>query len=128
MLETVSIERIRKSMKYMLLTYIKESEWAPGEREACAAEAWERCKELDASGQFIDASPLKSVDLATSLRVRNGKRMFTDGPFAETTEQLGGYFLIEVDNLDDAIDFAASLPMAEKATIEIRPLDVIPGV
>jgi uncharacterized protein YndB with AHSA1/START domain len=114
-------------MKYMLLTYIQESDWDPGERDACAAEAWKKCEELATSGRFVDASPLKSVDIATSLRVRDGKRQITDGPFAETTEQLGGYFLVEMDNLDEVIEFAASLPMAEKATIEIRPLDSIPG-
>lgn len=66
--------------------------------------------------------------MATSVRVRNGKRLVTDGPFAETREQLGGYFLIEANNLDDAIGIAARIPMARKGTVEVRPVIDIPGL
>jgi hypothetical protein len=66
--------------------------------------------------------------MATSVRVRNGKRLLTDGPFAETREQLGGYFLIEANNLDEAIGIAARIPMARKGTIEVRPVIDIPGL
>jgi hypothetical protein len=66
--------------------------------------------------------------MATSIRVRNGKRIVTDGPFAETREQLGGYFLIEANNLDEAIGIAARIPMARRGTVEIRPVIDIPGL
>jgi hypothetical protein len=69
---------------------------------------------------------LDSITTATSLRVRDGKRQITDGPFAETTEQLGGYYIVDVDNLDDALEIAASLPPAEKGTVEVRPLFPLP--
>jgi hypothetical protein len=66
--------------------------------------------------------------MATSVRVRNGKRLVTDGPFAETREQLGGYFLINANNLDQAIAIAARIPMARKGTVEVRPVVEIPGL
>jgi hypothetical protein len=76
----------------------------------------------------VSASPLRSVSTATSVRVRNGKRIVTDGPFAETREQLGGYYLIEAENLDDAIEIAGRIPGAKKGTVEVRPVEVVPGV
>jgi hypothetical protein len=66
--------------------------------------------------------------MATSVRVREGKRLVTDGPFAETREQLGGYFLIDAKNLDEAIAIAAQIPMARKGTVEVRPVIEIPGL
>jgi hypothetical protein len=66
--------------------------------------------------------------MATSVRVREGKRLVTDGPFAETREQLGGYFLIDAKNLDEAISIAAKIPMARKGTVEVRPVIEIPGL
>lgn len=89
-------------MKYMLLVYSDENTWTEGEREACMVESAQLCHELNAKGQYLAASPLHYVATATSVRVRNNKRLVTDGPFAETTEQLGGYFLIDVANLDEA--------------------------
>lgn len=80
------------------------------------------CDELAAQGKFIAAAPLHSVTTATSLRVRDGKRLVTDGPFAETTEQLGGYYVLEVTDLDEAISIASRLPPARKGTVEIRPI------
>jgi len=77
---------------------------------------------LAGKGQFIAASPLHPVSTATSVRVRNGTRQITDGPFAETTEQIGGYYIIDVDNLDVAIAIASRLPPAKKGTVEIRPV------
>lgn len=109
-------------MKYMLLIYSAEDAWAEGEREDCMAESTELCHRLAEKGQFLGASPLHSVDTATSLRIRDGKRLVTDGPFAETTEQLGGYFLIDVANLDEAMAVAARIPGARKGTVEIRPI------
>ena len=110
-------------MKYMLLVYAGENAYAAGEREECVAESVQLCQELSAKGQYLAASPLKSVSLATSVRVRNGKRLVTDGPFAETSEQLGGYFLIEANNLDEAIEIASRIPGARKGTVEVRPIE-----
>ena len=109
-------------MKYMLLIYSDEKSWTEGERAECMAESTEICHELAARGQFIGASPLHSVTTATSLRIRDGKKLITDGPLAETTEQLGGYYLIDVKNLDEAIALASRLPPAKKGTVEIRPI------
>jgi hypothetical protein len=109
-------------MKYLLLVYSDENAWTEEERAQCMTESTELCNELQAKGQYLDASPLHPVSMATSLRIRDGKRLVTDGPFAETREQLGGYFLIDVKNLDEAIALASRLPPAKKGTIEIRPV------
>jgi hypothetical protein len=113
-------------MKYMLLIYGRENSWTEDERQACMIESTGICDELAAAGKFIDASPLHPVTTATSVRIRDGRRLVTDGPFAETTEQLGGYYLIDVDNLDEAILIAGRLPPAKKGTVEIRPLLPLP--
>jgi len=113
-------------MKYMLLIYATESSWTEDERKECMVESMGISEELEKEGKWIAASPLHSVTTATSVRVRDGKKQITDGPFAETTEQLGGYYIIDVDNLDDAIAIAATLPPAKKGTIEIRPLFPLP--
>lgn len=115
-------------MKYMLLIYSDEKCWGDGEREACFKESTELTHRLHASGQFLAASPLQPVALATSVRVRDGKRLVTDGPFAETREQLGGYFLVEAENLDQAIDIAGRIPGARKGTVEVRPVHEIHGL
>lgn len=109
-------------MKYMLLIYSAERDWTEEERSACMARSTEICHELSAQGKFVSASPLHPVTSATCVRVRQGKRLVTDGPFAETTEQLGGYYIIDVENLDEAIQWAGQLPPAGKGTVEIRPL------
>lgn len=109
-------------MKYMLLIYSDEQTYTEGERGECMAESTEICHELQAQGKFIDASPLHSVTTATSLRIRGGKKIITDGPFAETTEQLGGYYIIDVKNLDEAMAIASRLPPVTKGTVEIRPI------
>ncbi len=109
-------------MKYMLLIYGAEDAWTEDEREACMSESRDLCHELAEQGQFLAASPLHPVSTATSLRIREGKRLITDGPFAETTEQLGGYYLIDVENLDEAIKVAGRIPAASKGTVEIRPV------
>ncbi len=109
-------------MKYMLLIYGAESCWTEEERAACMTESTKICHELEAAGKFIAASPLHSVTTATSIRVRNGKREVIDGPFAETTEQLGGYYIIDVKDLDEALAIASRLPPASKGTVEIRPI------
>jgi hypothetical protein len=109
-------------MKYMLLIYAPEQAWTDSERQACYEESAQLCGELNAKGQYLAANPLQSVALATSVQVRNGKRLVTDGPFAETREQLGGYFLVEAKNLDEAIEIAGQIPGARKGTVEIRPI------
>jgi hypothetical protein len=111
-------------MKYMLLIYSNENDWAQSEMEQCYKDSVQLTQELNANGQYLGASPLHSVAMATSVRVRDGKKLVTDGPFAETREQLGGYFLIEARDLDEAIAIAERIPSARKGTIEIRPLAV----
>ncbi|MBS0203236.1 MAG: hypothetical protein JSS49_10085 [Planctomycetes bacterium] len=115
-------------MKYMLLIYSRESAWTEEESMACREASSAVCHELAAKGQFRSASPLHPVATARTVRVRNGKRLITDGPFAETTEQLGGYFIIDVPDLDAAIAVASRLPPAAKGTVEIRPLFHLEGL
>lgn len=112
-------------MQYLLLVYTREDDYGPGEREACIAESGRLCEELRTKGQLVAASPLRSIATATSIRVRQGKRLVTDGPFAETVEQLGGYWLVDVEDLDKAMEIAARIPGAKKGTIEIRPLEQV---
>ncbi|MDN3638829.1 YciI family protein [Simiduia curdlanivorans] len=113
-------------MHYMLLIYSDENDWTETEREACMLASMAICDELTEQGKLIAASPLHSVSTATSLRIRAGKRLITDGPFAETSEQLGGYYIVDVDNLDQAVAIASRLPPAKKGTVEIRPLFPLP--
>ena len=115
-------------MKYMLLIYLEEQALSGTEREACYVESTQLAHEIKASGQYLAANPLHPTSVATSVRMRDGKRFVTDGPFAETREQLGGYFLIDAKHLDEAIDIAARIPMARKGTVEVRPVIEIPGL
>lgn len=115
-------------MKYMLLIYSDENAWTKEEWTQCTIDSTVICHELNAKGQFRAASPLHPVATAVSVRVRDGKQLVTAGPFAETTEQLGGYFLIDVANLDDAIQIAGRLPPAKKGTVEIRPIFELSGL
>jgi hypothetical protein len=115
-------------MKYMLLVYLDEQVLSDAEREHCYAESAQLTQDLNAAGQYVDASPLHSVTTATSVRVRDGKRLITDGPFAETREQLGGYYVIEASNLDEAIAIAERVPPARFGTVEIRPVMEIAGL
>jgi hypothetical protein len=115
-------------MKYLLLIYTDEKAWTDSERQHCYAESTQLTHELNLRGQFLAAAPLEPVATATSVRVREGKRMVTDGPFAETREQLGGYFLVEAKDLNEAINIAGRIPGARKGTVEIRPVMEIPGL
>jgi hypothetical protein len=115
-------------MKYMLLIYMDENAMNLTERQACYGESTQLAQDLATNGQYIAANPLQSVSTATSLRVRDGKRLVTDGPFAETREQLGGYFLIDADDLDQALAIAARIPAARKGTVEVRPVVEIPNL
>jgi hypothetical protein len=109
-------------MKYLLLIYAEEQAWSEAEREQCYKESTALAHQLKSDGQYLATAPLQPVSTATSVQVRDGKRIVTDGPFAETREQLGGYFLIEAKNLDEAISIAAQIPAARKGTVEIRPV------
>ena len=115
-------------MKYMLLVYLDEQALSEDEREHCYVESAQLAQELNCSKQYLDASPLHPVATATSVRVREGKRLVTDGPFAETREQLGGYYLIDAQNLDEAIHIAERVPPARFGTVEIRPVMEISGL
>ena len=115
-------------MKYMLLIYADEQLWTESERAQCYGESTQLAQLLQANGKYLSANPLQSVVTATSVQVRDGRRVVTDGPFAETREQLGGYFLVEANNLDDAIEIAEKIPAARKGTVEIRPLVEIEGL
>ncbi|WP_164101295.1 YciI family protein [Candidatus Laterigemmans baculatus] len=115
-------------MKYMLLIYSDENAWTESEREHCYEESTQLVGQLRSSGQCLAAAPLHPVSTATSVRVRDGKRLVTDGPFAETREQLGGYFLIDATDLDEAIRIAERIPGARVGTVEIRPVLEIPGL
>jgi hypothetical protein len=115
-------------MKYMLLIYLGEQAMDEADREHCYVESTQLAHDLKSKGQYLAAAPLHPVSTATSVRVRDGKRLVTDGPFAETREQLGGYFLIDAGNLDEAIDIAARIPGARVGTVEIRPVIEMPGL
>jgi hypothetical protein len=115
-------------MKYMLLVYMDEHAMSDVEREHCYVESAQLAQDLNASGKYVGAGPLHPVATATSVRVRNGKRLVTDGPFAETREQLGGYYLIDARDLNEAMSIAERIPGAKFGTIEIRPVLEIKGL
>jgi len=115
-------------MRYLLLIYIDEQSMGETEREHCYVESTQLAQELNSSGHYLGANPLHPVSTATSVRMRDGKRLVTDGPFAETREQLGGYFLVDARNLDEAIGIAARIPGARLGTVEIRPVMEIAGL
>src|SRR5437764_6774175 len=115
-------------MKYMLLIYGAEDSWTEDQRRASMTDSLVVCDELVAQGKYLGASPLQSVTTAASVRVRDGRTLVTDGPFAETTEQLGGYYLLDLADLDEAIAVAARVPPAAKGIVEIRPLEAMEGL
>jgi hypothetical protein len=115
-------------VKYMLLIYGDELALDDVERQECYVESVKLARQLDAAGQFVATAPLHPTSTATTVRVREGKRLVTDGPFAETREQLGGFFLIDAADLDEAIAVAARIPMARRGTVEVRPVVQIPGL
>ncbi|HEX5702523.1 MAG TPA: YciI family protein [Pyrinomonadaceae bacterium] len=115
-------------MKYMLLVYMDEQAITDQERQQCYVESAQLTQDLNAKGQYVAAGPLHSVATATSVRVRDGRRVVTDGPFAETREQLGGYYIVDAKDLDEAMAIAERIPPARYGTIEIRPLLEIEGL
>jgi hypothetical protein len=115
-------------MQYMILIYGDEKEWAglpEAEMNAAFAAYMQYSKDLATAGVMKGGASLQPVATATTVRVRSGKQTTTDGPFAETKEQLGGYYLIEAANLDEAIKWAAKCPGAAHGCVEIRPLGII---
>jgi hypothetical protein len=115
-------------MKYMLLIYADEKAINEDERQACYGESTEFAHQLQRAGKFVAANPLQSISTATSIKVREGKSLVTDGPFAETREQLGGYFLVEARDLDEAMSIAAKIPAGRWGTVEIRPVVPLPDL
>ena len=112
-------------MKYMLLMYANESfvPETPEEQEAVAPPVWYALmNEMKTAGVLLSNNGLSPVVNATTVRVRDGKTMITDGPFAETHEQLGGFFLLECKDLDEALSWAAKIPSVQYGSIEVRPL------
>jgi hypothetical protein len=112
-------------MKYMLLIYHDEQTWnqhTEAERQQIYTEYRQLIQELKSRGQYLAGDQLQPTSTATGVRERDGKEIVTDGPFAETHEQLGGYFLIEAKDLDEAISIARRIPSARSGTIEVRPV------
>lgn len=112
----------------MLLIYGDEALLDEAKRQACYQESALLTQSLRDAGQYLASSPLRPTATATSVRLRDGQRVITDGPFAETREQLGGYYLIEAANLDEALHVAARVPAAHWGTVEVRPVLEITGL
>jgi hypothetical protein len=116
-------------MKYALLIYAAEKDWAEKSKEEQGRiynEYWNYTLELKKSGKMVSCEPLDPTSTATTIRVRDGKTLTTDGPFADTKEQLGGVYVVDVANLDEAMAWAAKIPDAKGGSIEIRPLMNVP--
>ena len=112
-------------MKYMLLIYHDEQAWTgltEAEHQQIYGEYRELIQQLQSGGQYLVGDQLQSTNTANSVRVRDGKHLVTDGPFAETREQLGGFFLVEAKDLDEAISIAARIPSARMGSVEVRPV------
>lgn len=112
----------------MLLIYLAEGTLTEQEAQACYEESAGVAQQLHATGNFHAASPLLPVSTAVSVKIRDGKTSTTDGPFAETREQLGGYFVVEAESMAEAIGFAELIPGAKFGTVEVRPMLDVPGV
>lgn len=115
-------------MRYMLLIYLDEQSLPDAERDLCYVKSAQLAQDLATSGNYVDASPLHPTSTATSVRLREGRRQVIDGPFAETREQLGGYFVVEAKDLDEAISIASRIPAAQFGTVEVRPILQIGGL
>lgn len=118
-------------MRYLLLCYDDAAFWqnaGPAVMDEAMKEAVQLAHTVNARGQYLTASPLQPTSTARSVRVRDGQRVITDGPFAETREVLGGFYLIDVPTLEEAVDIAARHPGARVGTVEVRPLLEISGL
>jgi hypothetical protein len=105
-------------MKYLCLVYLDKEHWSAIDDREC-----KNCGDgLRRTGKLLAAEPLEPIETATSVRIRNGAMTITDGPFAETKEQLAGFYLVDAADLDEAIDIAAKIPPARTGTIEVRPV------
>jgi hypothetical protein len=112
-------------MKYMLLIYHDETAWdalTEAERQEIYLEYRQLIDELQTGGKYLVGDQLQATTTASSVRVRKGNQMVTDGPFAETREQLGGFFLIEAKSLEEANSIAGRIPSARMGTVEVRPV------
>ncbi|HZU33280.1 MAG TPA: YciI family protein [Candidatus Angelobacter sp.] len=112
-------------MQYLLLIYGPEKLWetySEPEKQAIYKEYGELIEDLKRTGKYLGGHELQPIATATTVRVRDGRKAITDGPFAETKEQLGGYFLVEASDLDDAMAIAARIPSAASGSIEVRPV------
>ena len=114
-------------MKYMLLIHHEEA-LDEGERQHLLQESVQLANKLHENGQYLEAAPLHPTSATTRVKVRDGKRLVTDGPFAETREQIGGYFLIDAKNVDEAIDIAGRIPGGRIGTVEVRPVREVEGL
>ena len=112
----------------MLLITHDENGLSEDDRAQCYQDSAQFAVQLSKTGNYLGAGPLHPTSTATSVRVRDNKRLVTDGPFAETREQLGGYFLIDANDLDEAIGIAGRIPAGRWGTVEIRPVMEIPGL
>lgn len=107
-------------MRYLMLIYGRETDWEPTPETMEPWEAFNR--EMEGRGVLRGGEALQPTTTATSVRLRDGKTVSTDGPFAETKEQLGGFYLIDCGDLDEAIEIASKIPAAENGTVEVRPI------
>lgn len=115
-------------MQYMFLIYLDENSLTEEQRATCYRDSAGYAMELHASGRRVSAAPLQPTITATSVRRRDGRNVITDGPFAETREQLGGFFLVDAKDLDEAIEIAGRIPAGQWGTVEIRPVMEVPGL
>ena len=115
-------------MKFMVLLYAEPGAWPPEDHKIALQQSIDLCHTLHAERQYLGAAPLQPVSTARCVRVRNGKATVSDGPYAETKEQLGGYFLIDVANMEEAVAVAAKIPGATRGTAEIRPVMEVEGL
>ena len=117
-------------MEYLLLIYDDEKVWAKmpeAERNGVYAEYGAFTNALQSAGALVGANQLQPTGTATTVSIRDGEQLVTDGPFAETKEQLGGYYLIDVDTVDEALEWAAKIPSARYGKIEVRPIVMRPA-
>ncbi len=115
-------------MRFMLLIYLDEKAMSDAQRQECYGESTRLAHDLHAAGNYLSAAPLQPVATAASVRVRDGRSLVTDGPFAETREQLGGFFMVEAKDREEAIAIATRIPVAKMGTVEVRPVIEIPGL
>ena len=115
-------------MQYMMLIYLDENSISEQQRAQCYQDSATYARQLHAEGKCLAVAPLQPTLTATSIRHSEGKQIITDGPFAETREQLGGFFLVNAANLDEALDIAGKIPAGRWGTVEVRPVLEIGGL